>query len=616
MKPFRKIGISFLATTSLILTSGQISAAENVISSDSLSSYPSSNLFSSVLETDLDSRLGNTYFTETPKEYNWWKKIRVSGAIQTEFLIPYNFKGQRTGNKNKYEKDVLNNTYFDLTINAPYISIGGRFQWTKWPLPGYDKDFGGWGVPYIWATGTYKCWQLTVGDFYEQFGSGLILRIYQERTLGIDNAIRGGRFRITPVTGLKITALGGKQRRYWDYNSAWLWGLDTEWTINETCQKAFKPDYGLTLGFSYVGKYDQDMDWPVSGSVVPGADQNHLYRLNFPEKVAAFDGRIKFRAHDFNFLAEYATKNNDPNSLNNWTYRRGNVILLSGSYSNKGFSALAQAKRSQDMQFRSRRVIEADYQLSSFINHMPAFTMTQTYALAAMYPYATQEDGEWAFQADLRYLFKRGTPLGGKYGTNIRLSASYISGLEWNLPEGMTYADRLTGRIPGTNNFGAPFWKIGQLYYADLNFEFNKKVSRAFQFTLFYLFQKYNQTVIKGEGGMITANVVVGEGQWKINKTTQMRFEAQYLQTKQDKGDWLAGLLEFSFAPHWMITISDTYNCGEKENYYEVLGTYTYKANRFTFGYGKIREGFNCSGGVCKFVPETEGFKVTYNYLF
>ena len=174
------------------------------------------------------------------------------------------------------------------------------------------------------------------------------------------------------------------------------------------------------------------------------------------------------------------------------------------------------------MNFRSKRSIIG---ISSFVNHMPAFTMTQTYALAAMYPYATQKDGEWAFQGEVRYLFKKGTPLGGKYGTNVRLSASYISGLDRDLPQGATLDDR----EPGTNNFGAPFWKIGELYYADLNFELNKKLSKKFQMTFFYLFQKYNQSVVEGHGGMVTANTFIFEGQWKMAKRTQLRFEAQYL---------------------------------------------------------------------------------------
>lgn len=587
-------------------------AASDILSKDTVTVTTRTTVTTTDNNPGVSTSISSSSTIRTKKKDNWFSKVRATGAVQTEFLIPYNFKGERTGDKNVYEKDVLNNTYFDLTINAPYISAGARFQWTKWPLPGYDKDFGGWGVPYIWATGTYKSWQLTVGDFYEQFGSGLILRTYQERSLGVDNAIRGGRFKINPGAGVHITALGGKQRRYWDWNAAWLWGADAEWEINDAFREKFGSDYGLSIGASYVGKHDPYERILVNPSAVPNYDPNYNYALNLPENVAAFDGRIKLRARDFSVLAEYATKNNDPNSTNNFTYRRGNAVLLSGTYSHNGFSAMLQAKRSENMDFRSKRVIDADYNISSYINHMPAFTLTQTYALAAMYPYATQSEGEWAFQADVRYLFKKKTPLGGKYGTNVRLSASYISGLDYNLPPGKTYKDK----VIGSDNYGSAFWKIGSLYYADLNFELNKKLSRKFQFTLFYLFQKYNQTIVEGHGGMVTSHIFVGEAQWKVAKRTQLRFEAQYLTTKQDKGDWLAGLVELSLAPHWMITVTDNYNIGQKENYYEVLGSYTYRANRFTFGYGKIKEGYNCSGGVCRWVPQTEGFKVTYNYTF
>jgi len=545
--------------------------------------------------------MGDTVKVETPaprKESSWAKQIRVNGAIQSEFLFPFEDEAIGTG---KQDDKVLNNTYVDLSVSAPYIAIGARFEWAKWPLPGYENDFKGWGVPYIWATANYKWAQLTVGDFYEQFGSGLILRTYEERSLGVDNALRGGRLKLQPVDGVRFTALGGKQRRYWEHNSSWIWGGDVEWALNESFKNAFSKGYGLTLGFSYVGKHEGQEEINT---------EDMLYKLNFPENIAAFDARVKLRLKDFNILAEFATKNNDPSYDNGYTYRRGNVVLLSATYSSKGFSAFLQAKRSDNMSFRSERSMQG---ISSFINHMPAFTMTQTYALAAMYPYATQPDGEWAFQGELRYLFKRGTALGGKYGTNVRLSASYIAGLDRNYPN-------RPKPLIGSNGESSPFWKIGELNYADLNFEINKKFSRSLQFTLFYLFQKYNQRVVEGHvvnGEMVTANTFILEGQWKMSKKTQLRWELQYLTTKQDEGDWVAALVELSLAPHWMFTLTDTWNVGVTNlNYYSALVTYNLKANRFTFGYGRTRAGYNCSGGVCRWVPASKGFTLTYNYTF
>lgn len=538
--------------------------------------------------------------TEFVKKETWFSKSRLNGSVQTDFLIPFEDEAIGTGS---YDSPVLNNTYFDLTFNAPYLSVGARLQVTQWPLPGFENDFKGWGVPYIWATGSYKWAQLTVGDFYQQFGSGLVLRSYEERSLGIDNAIRGGRLKLNPVDGVSFTALGGKQRRYWDWNDSWVWGGDVEWSLNETFRNAFNPKFGWTVGFSYVGKYEGDED-------IFTPDMS--YKLNLPNKIAAFDARMKFRIKNFNILAEFATKSSDPNADNGYIYRQGTAALLSATYSAKGFSALLQAKRSDNMSFRSKRSMVG---VSSFINHMPAFTTTQTYALAAMYPYATQPDGEWAFQGELRYNIKRGTALGGRYGTQLRLSASYIAGLDRN------YADPANPvNLIGADGADGAFWKMGETYYADVNVEINKKFNKHLSFTLFYLYQKYNQAIVEGHGhngDMVNSNIFILEGQWKMSKKCQLRWEMQYLMTKQDRGDWVAGLVELSVSPNWMFTITDTYNIGETNlNYYSALVTYNYKANRFQVGYGRTRAGYNCSGGVCRWVPASKGFTIAYNFTF
>ena len=604
-------------TLCAMLAAGVPVALANTTTGDA--SEPAQSTAMAADSTTLVARdyLGSTVEVEPAfpeRKKTWFDRIRLTGAVQTEFLIPVTDGGLGIdhGDREVYSADVMNNTYFDLTLNAPYFSAGGRFEWAKWPLPGFEPLFEGWGVPYFWATGRYKGVSLTAGDFYEQFGSGLILRTYQERSLGIDNAIRGGRLKIQPGGGVSITALGGKQRRYWEHNSSWLWGGDVEWNLAEAFPKAFGYNYGTTFGFSYVGKHEKQ---------TYVEDPTHMYHLKFPENTAAFDGRVNVKLKDFNILLEGATKNNDPSVDNNFTYRRGSAFLLSTAYSSKGVSAFIQAKRSDNMSWRSDRMVDG---VSSFINHLPAFTETQTYALAAMYPYSTQADGEWAFQAEVRYQFKRKTALGGRYGTNIRLSGSYISGLDRPWPEG---AGHTPASYPvGSNALGAAFWKIGELYYADVNFELNKKLSSKFQFTFFYLFQRYNQHIVLGHGtngDMVNANIFIGEGQWKMKKNLQLRFEAQYLHTAQDLGDWVAATVELSVAPHWMFTITDMQNFNDnpefgpvKKNYYSFGVTYNYLRNRFYVAYGRTREGYNCSGGICRWVPASKGFTVTYNYTF
>lgn len=563
-------------------------------------------------ETDTVALEPRTYMGEkvmaSESQYDtkdsFWSKVRASGSIQTEFHVPVH--DALTEDQGYADKKLLNNTYFDLAITAPYVSLGGRFEFAKWPLPAfYDTPgYAGWGVPYFWANVKYGMFQVTGGDFYEQFGSGLILRSYNERNMGIDNAIRGGRLKLNPTSGIYLTGLVGKERYYWEHNPALVWGADAEWALDETFSKAFAAPYGVSLGFSYVGKHQGQTEF-----LVPPTYDSKLY---FPETVGAFDYRAKLRMHDFSLLAEGAYKSEDPCAFNNFTYGKGHAELLSLSYAKKGIAAFIQAKRSQNMRFVSDRM-QNDLQGNGNINHLPAFTMTQTYTLAALYAYSTQSDGEWAFQAELGYLFPRGTALGGKYGTNVRMSASFISGLD-DMPSLMYQT-----MPPGSNGYNPSYWKIGTLYYSDFNFEIKKKVTKNLQFTLFYLFQKFDLNVIQGHGSMMTANTFVLEGQWKMAKKAQLRWELQYLTTKKDEGDWMCGLVEVSFAPHWMITLSDTYNNGnpgKKENYYKAMVTYNYKANRFSLSYGRTRAGYDCAGGVCRMVPATNGLSLTYNYTF
>ena len=563
----------------------------------------------------------------TPKNPSWWSGVRATGSIQTEFMAPMD--DSSLGIKaDDYPQPVLNNTYFDFTINAPYVSAGARFQFTKWPLPGFEETsmpgFAGWGVPYFWVTGKYKWLQVTAGDFYEQFGSGLIMRTYQERALGVDGALRGARIKLNPGKGVYFTALTGRERRFWEHTPDLVWGADAEWSPHESFASAFNPQYGVTLGFSYVGKHNKR----GNGDNITTIIDNNQYRLNFPTTVAAFDGRISTRLKDFSILAEYATKNNDPNAINNYIYSRGNVELLSVSYAANGFSAYVQAKRSENMAFLS----DQEEQMNAFINYLPAFTNTQTYTLAALYPYATDYNGEWAYQAEVRYLFKRNTPLGGKYGTNVKLSGSYIADLYNQAPVGPKVEVDNNGTVEilttnpaiiGTDGYRSPFWKTGGLRYADINFEINKKLTRSLQLTFFYLFQRLNYDKIFGhptEHGneeMVTANTFILEGQWKIARRTQLRWELQYLTTHQDDKDWVCALAELSLAPHWMFTLSDNYNCGmTKEHYYTAMVTFNYRANRFALSFARNRAGFNCSGGVCRWVPASKGFSLSYNYTF
>ena len=526
-------------------------------------------------------------------------KIQLTGSIQSDVLIPQ--EDEKIGTED-YSEWGLTNTFVELNATSKYVDAGARLEYLDHPLPGFEKDYAGWGVPYFYVKGKYKNAELTLGNFYEQFGSGFILRTYEERSLGIDNSLRGGRLVFKPFKGVTVKALGGQQRRYWDYNESWVMGGDVELNIDQWSKKMQESGTYLTLGASVVDKYEEDEDIMVDAT----------HRLNLPENVFAYDLRANLQTGNWNILAEYAQKQQDPNEWNDYIYRKGYVAMLSTSYSKSGMSMLVQAKRSDNMGYRSMRRLPLSAQNTSYINHLPAFTMDHTYALAAHYPYATYPDGEWAYQAELTYNFKRRTLLGGKYGTKVKVNFSHVHSIEQN-PHTLD-----NGMVQGSNGYGSAFWKWGDSkYYQDLNVQVEKKLSKDFKLNLMYMNQYYNKTAVEGHGGMIHSDIFVAEGKYKLSNKLTLRGEAQYLSTKDDLGDWAFGLLELSFLPNWMFTVSDEWNCGETDlHYYNASVTFTKNAHRLQLGYARTREGFNCSGGVCRWIPASKGATLSYNYNF
>ena len=527
-------------------------------------------------------------------------QVTVSGSIQSDILFPQD--DDKIGTEHYHDK-VLTNTYVDLKLGSKYVDAGTRFEFLEHPLPGYEPDFKGCGLPHFYVKGHYKNIELTAGDYYEQFGSGFVLRTYEERSLGIDNALRGGRLVYRPVNGIAVKALTGKQRYYWNHTKALVSGADVELELDQLIPSMESHGTHVMVGASWVNKHEStDRDAIF-------VDATH--KLNLPENTNAWDARIDVTHRGFNILAEYAQKSQDPSFDNGYHYGKGNVAMLSTSYSQKGMSVLLQAKRSQGMSFRSRRVLTGT---AGFINHLPAFTHDHTYALAAQYPYATHPDGEWAFQGEFGYTFKKGTPLGGKYGTKLKLNVSHVRGID----EEEIKNPVSDGRLMGSDGYKSSFFKMGdETYYQDINVTLEKRFTRDFSLLFMYMNQRYNMTVVEGHGGMVTSNILIADGKYEFSPKLTLRCELQYQFCEGDDGDWAFGLAELSWAPHWMFTVSDMWNCGEtKVHYYQALVTYNIKSHRIQAGYGRTSDGFNCSGGVCRWVPATRGFTLSYNYSF
>lgn len=541
-----------------------------------------------------------------------WAKdtVIVVGGIQHEGLFPTDMS--EVPQQPDWAKIThLSNTYLDLGLRWEHnmdnkvgfrgLELITRAELTEWPMLGYDDDFGGYGLSHLHVGANFSWGKITVGDVYGQFGSGMVLRLYEDRALGIDNALRGGKIEVTPYKGIFIEALGGKQRRYWNCydDGAWGWnykqdavlGANLELGLHEWIPQLQEAGANLTIGGSYVSKY-QKMD------TIPYIDMEEMqmYMYNLPEWVGAGSVRAQLQMKGWNAMVEYAYKANDPSILNDYSYEHGEALMMSLSYSQKGLAIIAQAKRSENMSFRSDRQANL---MCGTINHLPPFANQHTYMLTSLYPYGTEKTGnEWAFQGEIRYTWKRGTKMGGKYGTTLKLNASHIRGTtdQWF---GMSEAP----------------------YYTDVNLELNKKLTKQWTIGAMAMYQTYNKQVIEGKGDLIRAGIGVVEAKYALNKKIQMRAEAQYMYTKQDEGQWVAALYELSLWRQLVISGQWMYNIGyaneaTNEHYYTVAATYTHGAHRVMAGYTKTRAGFNCSGGVCRYVPKQEGVSLTYNFTW
>ncbi len=493
-------------------------------------------------------------------------------------------------------EEILSNGFLNLVYSNGNFSTGFRYESYQNALLGFPEGYQGNGITYRFATFTKDELSVTAGNFYEQFGNGLAFRAYEERGLGYDNVMDGVRIKYEPLEGINLTAMTGKQRIFFEYGDGIVRGFDADINLNQLIPSFKENKTKIIVGGSAVSKYQ--------------ADQDSRYVL--PENVATVASRINVNRGKININAEYAYKNNDPSADNGFIYRQGEAMFLQTSYSQKGFGLVLAAKRNDNFSFRSNR---NEAQQNLLINYLPALTKQHTYnLLATLYPYATQLNGEIAFQADLIYKFKKGTFLGGKSGMDIQLNYSTANNID---------TTHLNDELTLRQGYKSDFLKIGEVYFKDFNVQVDKKFSKKVKGRFTYANLVYNQDVIEGKPGKpkVYANIGIADVTYKFSLRKSLRTEAQVLLTEQDQGEWATLLLEYSYSPHWFVAFLDQYNYGNKDSdlqvhYYNVSGGYVNKGNRISISYGRQRAGIFCVGGVCRVVPASNGVYLSVTSSF
>jgi hypothetical protein len=497
---------------------------------------------------------------------------------------------------------ILMNSFANINYTKGNFSAGIRYESYLNTLQGYDTRYKLNSIPYRYAKYSVDELEVTVGNYYEQFGSGMILRAYEEKGLGIDNAFDGLRLKYT-VNGFYLKGMVGTQRNYGTQGAGIVRGFDGEVNLGEAIKKWAESPTQIKIGGSFVSKYQ-------SGEVItlPSGQP-----IKVPLNVGASAGRISVSRKKINLTGEYVFKINDPSSRNGYIYKPGEALLINASYSQKGFGLLMGVKRVDNFSFKSDRTAgRSDLDISS----IPMLAKTHTYSLLAFYPYATQPTGEVGYQIDLQKKIKKETLLGGKYGTDIAINYSGANGLDTTI---VTEAQCDSGRLGYKSNY----FGMGDTYFQDINIELTHKFNHKFKLMLIYANQVYNKDVIQGEPGaeIIYSNIAMTQLSYKISDAKSIRMELQHLSTRQDQKNWAMGLIEYATGEHWQIAVQDMYNYGndiatERFHYYNALIIYTKSSTQIQLGYGKRRAGIFCVGGVCRFVPASNGISLLVTSSF
>lgn len=201
----------------------------------------------------------------------------ITGNVET--IFQYLNEDSLIGANQPDSKGLLN-SYMNVFYTNGNFKAGLRFESYLPRIQGYPNRFDGTGLGMRYVGYANDFVDVTLGSFYEQFGNGLSLRAYEDRALGYDNMLDGARIILRPYKGVVIKGVYGYQRLSFQqgrivHGDGIVRGLDGEMHLNEMFSKLADKKLDVTLGGSFVSKYQ--------------VDNNEDFIL--PENVGSYGGR-------------------------------------------------------------------------------------------------------------------------------------------------------------------------------------------------------------------------------------------------------------------------------------------------------------------------------------
>ncbi len=450
--------------------------------------------------------------------------------------------------------------------------------------PSTDFGLGAWSI-----SKDFDDLSITVGYIYDQIGTGILFRAYEDRGLLIDNALVGLSLKYKLNDHITLKGFTGQQKNNNFVNNnrygPVIKGFNAEGDFGAK-NAHFVPGIGVlnrTLDATSMNQVAATINSQAAGTrFEPKYNMYAFCAYNtFTYKNLSWYVEGDYKTHEAISVAD------DKGSIT-LLDKPGTVAYTSINYGMKGIALSVSGKRTENFVMRTS---PNEILLNGMLNRQPVIAVLRPERLMARYTPASQDVSEMAASANLLI-----TP---NDVTSIAATYTHINTLE-----------------------GDELYREG---FVEANYQGLK--SWVFQLGAQYL--EYNITRYQSRPSTIMHGITpFAEVTYKINEKKSIRAEVQYMDTKNDYGSWAFALIEYNIAPKWSVSLSDMYNVAPNKgsdnpnykdpgnHYYNLFAAYTKGAHRFSLAYVKQVDGINCTGGVCRYEPAFSGVKGTLTTSF
>ena len=480
---------------------------------------------------------------------------------------------------------------------------------------------------------------ITVGSFYDQFGSGILFRSYEQRMIGIDYAMQGIRLKYKLGDRWTLKGFAGNQKgnikNRFGYSKQVMSGLNLE--------GGFDLGKGAKFGDVQVGAsaVNRTLDRATMDVLVSNINGYDLAERFYPKyNVYGFNGYFTYSIGDFSWNVEgnYKTPEAVLGFDNKYELRPGKVIYSSLSWGKSGIKWLSTENApkiteggvEREMTAKERKAWEKSRQasiginlqarhvdqfsfrtsptetlLNGLISYLPSLTRQNAYRLLARYNAPGQALGEDGLQAELEIKPMK--------GLQITANGSYVQSLASNgkmNAAGVMEAEKLYHEmylefLHTTAKHDKIKWGIQRVYYNQARYEQEPEYEVVKTLTPFF------------------------EWLHRMEEGRSLRIEAQYLNTPKDQGSFANMMVEFYIKKNLSVAVGDMVNV-QPHRYDVMKGViadrvlhyptffigYIEKNTVFTLSYLKQQQGVNCSGGICRVEPAFSGVRFTISSNF